>query len=216
MPQPVLLFDLDGTLIDSEPGILQCLKETSLEYGVETQSDECLREFIGPPIGQALYKMLSLTNESDIPHAVATYRKYYSDHGVLNCSLYPGILELLDKMDGSQFEMFIVTSKAQIYAEQIAKHHRIAQFFRGIYGPELTGTQQLKSASIEQLLQDHHHSAVDCIMIGDRENDITAAKVHQMKTLAVLWGYGSREELTAAGASNFVSTPYELFELMHA
>lgn len=208
-----IFFDLDGTLIDSQPGILHSMRWALRALQQEVPTDDELRTIIGPPLRVAMRVLLDTDDPQSIEEGVRLYREEYGKNGVLNNSVYDGVPEMLGRLS-EQFSLFVVTSKARIYAERIVEHLSWTKHFAGIYGPELDGRFDKKGDLIAHIMQERDLGSGSVVMVGDREHDIIAAAENQLSSVGVLYGYGSREELLAAGANHIVATPAELVALL--
>jgi phosphoglycolate phosphatase len=124
-------------------------------------------------------------------------------------SVYPGIPELLTTLVG-QADLWVATSKPRIFAEKIVEHFGLAPYFKGIYGSELDGRNSDKGELVALLLREQGLAPASAVMIGDREHDIIGAKKNGLRSVGVLWGYGSAEELANAGADRLVQSPDQL------
>jgi phosphoglycolate phosphatase len=139
--------------------------------------------------------------------AVRLYRQRYGTTGLYEASVYAGVPDLLVALEGRA--AYVATSKARVYASRIVDHFGLAGHFRGIYGPDLEGQPDSKSALLAQLVQTEAMNGQP-VMIGDRAEDVYAAKANGALAAAVLWGYGSQQELLDAGAHVLCATPAEL------
>jgi phosphoglycolate phosphatase len=124
--------------------------------------------------------------------------------------LYPGITDALGRLKAEHDRLVVVTSKPTIFARQIIAHFGLGKFFQNVYGSELNGTRANKGELISHVLQQETIVPAKAVMIGDREHDIKGAAANRIRAVGVLWGYGSREELTRAGASVLCGTPESL------
>lgn len=209
-----VLFDLDGTLTDSGPGIISGVKYALKKYNMEVQDDSQLRCFIGPPLKQQ-FRLFCNISEEESERAVAYYREYYTDKGIFENAVYDGILNLLSRLKEAGIQLAVATSKPEHFAQIIAEHFNIAQYFDFIGGSQMDGTRTDKEEVIEYVLQSckiRDRSGV--LMIGDRNYDIIGAKNAGIKAMGVLFGYGSLEELEQAGADYIVKTPKEAAEMI--
>lgn len=195
-----ILFDLDGTLTDPFEGITNSVVHALRHFGIEVEDKRELRCFIGPPLTESFSKYYGLSDE-DAKKAVAVYREHFGVKGLFENELYEGIPEMLYALKESGRTVIMATSKPEIYARRIAEHFDIAKYFDYMAGSLLDGRRIAKNEVIEYALQSLDITdRSQCIMIGDRKHDIIGAKKISMASIGVLYGYGSVEELTAAGA----------------
>ena len=205
----LVLFDLDGTLVDSKAGILNSMNYALDYFGVKADSD-ALSKFIGPPIRDS-FKVLYGFNPEKTEEAVAKYREYFATKGMFEAEVYPGIVPLLEGLEGHGIKMAVATSKVGSYAEKILAHFNISNYFSLIVGSEMDGTRSDKAEIIDCVLNRLDNSRkMKTAMIGDRKHDIIGAAAHKIDSIGVLWGYGGRAELEAAAATKIVSSTKEL------
>jgi phosphoglycolate phosphatase len=195
-----LFFDLDGTLTDSKPGIVASIRHALRALGVKPPPDDEIARLIGPPTQDAFAQLLGTTDRAAIERAVQVYRERFASVGMFDNSVYPGVIDGLGALRARGFDMWVVTSKPQVYAGTIVEHFGLRGFFRRVYGPELSGERSDKGELIAYILGVERRRAADTWMIGDRMHDIVGAKKNGLRAAGVLWGYGSREELRDAGA----------------
>jgi len=206
------LFDLDGTLTDPQDGIVNSIAFALQKLGLPAQERSLLATFIGPPLRDSFAQVLGL-NAEQVEQAIAAYREYFAERGIFENRLYDGILELLQRLQAEGIPMAIATSKPTVYAEKIAAHFGFVQYFDYIAGANLDGTRECKGEVIAHALEQLQPSpGTQIFMIGDRKHDILGAQEHDLQSIGVLWGYGSREELTNAGACKLVGTIDELYD----
>lgn len=204
-----ILFDLDGTLIDSKDGIVNSVKYALSHFSITAVKDEELYKFIGPPLRESFSKYYGF-NEKDTELAVVKYREYFSKEGVFQNTLYKGIPELLEKLINEKKNLIIATSKAEIYAKQILENLKINKYFSFICGSTLDDSRSKKAQIIQYILKTNDLLSENCVMIGDKSHDILGAKESNMDSVGVLYGYGSYEELKEANATYIIKTVKEL------
>lgn len=212
-PGAALLFDLDGTLTDNFPGIARSIVHALDRLGVMPPPASELRRFVGPPLRTTFATLLD-TDESDaVEHAIALYRERYSDVGWRENAVYEGIPEALATLAASR-RLFLCTAKPEIYARRIVTLFGLVEHFDGVYGSELSGRHDDKAELLAHLATSERLDATRAVMIGDRSNDVLAARANGARAVGVLWGYGSPEELAAA--DTLVRTPAELVAALAA
>jgi phosphoglycolate phosphatase len=208
------MFDLDGTLTDPKVGITSSVQHALRKFGIEVSDRETLVPFIGPPLIESFQRYYGFSHEQAI-EAVAGYREYFAVTGLLENELYPGIPELLARLSEAGIALGIATSKPTVFAEQIAEHFGIAQYFDVVVGSNLDHTRVAKAEVIAFLRSEHvPFQTEQIVMVGDREHDIIGAKAHGLSAIGVAYGYGTREELEAAGAIGVAETVTELGALL--
>jgi phosphoglycolate phosphatase len=176
--------------------------------GLPVPPDEALIRFIGPPTQDAFPELLGTHDPELNQRAIAVYRERFARLGMFENSVYPGVLEGLRALTAAGFPMLVVTSKPEVFAQQIIDHFELRTFFDRVYGSELTGERGNKAELIAHVLASEGLNSAEAWMIGDRLHDIRGAKRNGLRAAGVLWGYGDHAELTEAGADIvFASMP---------
>jgi phosphoglycolate phosphatase len=206
----VLLFDLDGTLTDPKPGIVGCMRFALDQLRVSCPSDDVLAGYIGPPLRGTFATLLDTSDAGRIEEALRLYRQRFADTGLYENKVYEGVSAMLDTVGHMGCAAYVVTSKPAVYAERIVSHLRLGHHFRKVYGAELDGRWDDKAECLAYLLATEGVGPSASVMVGDRAVDIMAAKANEVRSIGVLWGYGSEAELTDAGADMLCRTPSEL------
>jgi phosphoglycolate phosphatase len=209
------LFDLDGTLIDSEHGIVACVKHALAKLDVPAPSQEELRDWIGPPLRHSFAPLLD-HDPLRIDAAVEYYHERFHTDGWREHSIYPGIEMLIQRLLASGHQLAVVTSKPQRHAAPIIAHLPFGDAFLRLYGPSPNSAHSEKASMIAAALADFGARPEQTVMIGDRRFDIEGAVANDVRGIGVLWGFGNRAELEQAGASAIAATPDELSALLTA
>ena len=209
----LILFDLDGTLIDSAPGIFATLDHAFAQIGAQLPPPDVLRGWIGPPFWQSFPSVLGDDPER-IEAAIEHYRIRFEQVGWSQHSVYPGIAALMGALTDTKHTLAIVTTKPQPQARLIIDHLPFGVAFTRVYGASISGRHCAKAEMIAQALQDFSCDASDAVMIGDRYFDIEGALANGVRALGVAWGFGSRAELIDAGAEAIAADPVELQRLL--
>ena len=204
-----ILVDLDGTITDPARGIIAAYQFALRRLGVPVPEAGALTWVIGPPLRVAFPKLIG--PNGDVEHAVRLYREHYVGGGGLrNADVYEGIGQALMDLRGIASRMFVCTAKPKVYATQVLEYFHLARHFDAIYGPDLQGNLDDKAQLMAHLIKVEGITPAASVMIGDRDNDIRAAKANGMPSIGVLWGYGGRTELVAAGATKLCECPGQL------
>jgi phosphoglycolate phosphatase len=208
-----LFFDLDGTLTDPAVGIVRCMQHAlgAMQCPIPWP-DDALKRFIGPPLQESFKTLLGTADPEQTQRAVALYRERFGEIGLFENELFPEIPGVLEALREAGFRLWVVTSKAHVYADRIVDHFELRKSFERVYGAELSGERALKTELIAYALEREQLSARDTCMIGDRKHDIEGAGANGLPSIGILWGFGSRAELERAGASAIVETPAALPE----
>jgi len=205
---PALLFDLDGTLTDNLVGIASSINYALAQLDKPPHPMDELRDCLGPPLRETFSRLLDTTDRAAIEHAIAHYRFRYADVGWSENRVYDGIDGALQALTERGARLYVCTAKPEIYARRILAHFGLDRWMHAIYGADLDGHYDDKAKLMGLLLERESIAAEAAIMIGDRANDSRAARAHGVRSIGVLWGYGSREELAAA--DRLIETPEEL------
>ena len=212
MKEKYLFFDLDGTLTDSQEGIINSVRAAAEAFGIDATPQQ-IKGFIGPPLTWSFPHFFGLSDE-ETQVAIGIFRERYSDKGKFENRVYEGIFEALTSLRDAGYRLVIATSKPEFYATQIADHFGLTPYFDLVAGSspdESGGKEEVIRDAIARL---GNISPETCLMIGDREHDIEGAHAVGMRCVAVLWGYGSQEEFTAHRADEVVETPEALVALL--
>ena len=205
-----VIFDLDGTLVDSSPGILGSFRAT-LESIDMRRSEESLRELIGPPLIES-FRILGVAPER-LDEVVEIYRDFYAERGVHEATLYPGIVRILERLSDSGVRVSVATAKRVDFARQMLTSLGVGSFFDEIAGASLDLQVTAKFDIMALALDAWNLGSLEGVwMVGDRHYDMTAARAHGVGAVGALWGFGSFEELREAGAQWLARTPADLLD----
>lgn len=209
MTSPLVLLDLDGTLIDSIPGIVASIAVAYRRCGLPVPTDTELRSFVGPPIGDSL--RAHGVPDDRVDEVVRAYREDFGATGMHDATVFDGIPELLTDLRAAGCRLVVATSKPEVFAVPICADHGLTPLVDGIFGAPLdeSGT---KADVIARALaaEPHAPSPATTLMVGDREHDVHGARAHGIDCVGVSWGYAAPGELAAAGAVAVVETVVEL------
>lgn len=206
-----LLFDLDGTIIDSSRGIYASLNYAIKEMNRSPLPQKTLKTFIGPPLMESFLNIGM--SEDEAKEAIDHYRTLYKEKGMYQVTPYQGIEKVLTQL-AEKYELFIATSKPEFFAVKIMNHLDYMKFFNGIYGADLKGVRSDKKGVIHDALKAEKIGDLSTVvMIGDRAHDITGAKENGIDSIGVLYGFGEKKELIEAGAQKIISKPTDLLDI---
>jgi phosphoglycolate phosphatase len=209
-----ILFDLDGTLTDSSPGIVNSIQYALNKMGVHENDQQKLRTFVGPSLSST-FKNNYFPLEKDQQQAIKYYREYFSTKGIYESSLYADVIKLLDKLKLTDYKIALATAKPTYFANIILKHFHIDHYFDVVVGSHLTGTRTDKKEIIHEVSdQLGLPDPKSCTMIGDREYDILGAKHHKMNTIGVSYGYAKDNELQAVQPDYIVHSPLDIVKII--
>ena len=193
---PALIFDLDGTLTDSRPGIVGCLRKVLDERNMGDQGP--LERFVGPPVEEWTTELLPHGTEEARAQLVRDYRDCYDREGWVNNSVFAGVRPMLAGLRDLGFPLFVCTSKHHRFALRILDHFELSGLFTAIYGDRLDYASHRKQDLLALLLAEQSIPPDRAWMIGDRIYDFEAARANQVRCLAAAWGYGSAQEYALA------------------
>ncbi len=199
-----VFFDLDGTLTDPRPGIVRSLQHALQRLGREVPAEESLLWCIGPPLRESFARLLDAEGPPEvelIEAAVGHYRAYFSNTGLYENAVYPGVRQCLARLQAEGFELSVVTSKPHVYAERILEHFDLRSYFGEVVGAELSGERSVKTELVAHALTQLACAPGNACMIGDRAQDMRGAAENAVRGIGVLYGYGSQAELEEAGAA---------------
>ena len=207
-----VLFDLDGTLTDSGPGIMRCARCALDELNVSVAPDADLRTFVGPPLRKTFPEFG--VPEDRVEEAVEIYRRHYhKGNGKFENYPYPGIEDLLSRLRAEGLHLYVATSKPEKLSIEILKHFSMDHWFDLICGATEDGSRDAKADVIRYLL-DRIEDPDSAVMVGDTVYDVTGAAALSLPCIAVSWGYGHVSEMKAAGAAAVADTPEALGALL--
>ena len=209
-----ILFDLDGTLTDSAPGITNAIIYARKKWGLEPGTNADYLKFIGPPMPQSYEEFWGFSHE-DAVRFLEDYREYFGTVGLFENNIYPGIPELLGALRDAGKRLYIATTKPTGYSQRIAEYFGFAEYFDTIAGSAMTGDHS-KYEVIRTARDMGRIDMADAVMVGDRAHDVEGAHRHGIPCIGVTWGFGSARELREAGADVLADSPAQLQALLLA
>lgn len=206
MKKKYVLFDLDGTLTDSQEGIMNSIEYALDYFGIQVEDRAALRPWLGPPLVDSLMKYHGFDREQALK-GVEKYREYFDIKGIFENRVYDGMEELLAGLQAEGYILMTATSKPEVAAKRITDHFGLTKYFTFVGGASLDDSRVHKGDVIRYVLESNQiQDLSEVMMVGDRENDIMGAKQNGLESIGVLYGYGSRDELEAAGADHIAET----------
>lgn len=229
MDKKYLLFDLDGTVTDSNLGITRCVQYALLDHGIDEQDMSVLEEYIGPALDDSFKKYHGL-NDEQAAKAVAKYRERYRDTGIFENEVYDGIVPCLETLKAAGKIICLSTCKPEPFAVRILEHFKLDKYFDVVTGSDLEGTRKQKHQVIEETFRRLSANVLkqelteellneikaDSVMIGDRNQDVNGAHQVGIECIGVRYGYAKPDELEDAGVDYIVGTIPELTALILA
>lgn len=215
MMKKTFFFDLDGTLTDPAEGITRAVAHALSCYGIHVPEPLSLAEkFVGPPLAEGFQQYYGFSAEESY-RAIDRFREYFREKGIFENRLYEGVPALLESLKAQGHAVVLATSKPEEFAHRILKHFDLFSYFDFAGGATMDERSRVsKEQVLSYAMESSGAAAARSFMIGDRDLDILAGKVFSLSTVGVLYGYGSREELTAAGADALCETVGALSEVL--
>jgi len=200
LPYSVVLFDLDGTIADSAPGITSTLASTLLQLGYPVPAPAQLLEWVGPPLPASFTEKIGLTGAA-LDEAMQVYRAQYLAHGALDSTIFPGMEQVLRRVHERGIPTSLATSKPERPATLMLDHYGLSRYLDVITGASEDEVRSAKADVVEEALIRLRARGVDLsrpVLIGDRHHDVEGAAAHDVPTIFVEWGYGSPSEQKGA------------------
>jgi phosphoglycolate phosphatase len=207
-----IVFDLDGTIIDSETGIAKAFQRALATKGM-TDTLENIKRLIGPPLSRTIITKYGFTEEEGAA-AMQKHKEYYISKGLFESNVYEGVEELLKSLQDNSLVMMIATNKPESYAVKQMEHYGLSRYFHSIVGNDMPQKRGTKKDFIIEAIASAGLKANDAVMVGDRNIDLDAAKEIGMDTVGVLYGYGSKDEIEGCDPTYMISSPLELLDVV--
>ena len=204
MELDTVLLDLDGTLTDPGLGITNSIAHALREAGMAVPPREQLYRFIGPPLLEEFQAVYGL-DEAGARRLLAGFRAYFEETGIWENRVYDGVPEMLARLREAGLRLVLATSKPEVFARRILERFGLMPYFHTVAGSDCAETRARKGQVVAYALE--QSGARRALMVGDRRHDVDGARENGLPCLGVLYGYGSREELAAAGAAGLAETP---------
>lgn len=203
-----LLFDFDGTLVDSSAGIIASMKYALDKSGINmnfTENEIC--RVIGPPLKPMIERLLCDKVSDEMVEAIAVnYRQHYGQIGLYQVKLYDGVKGMLQILD-KKYDLYIISSKPKDFIVKLLSKLGIESFFKSVYGPGLELAPKHKAELINEMIKANCCRACECVMIGDKAEDIIAAKQNNIIAIGITYGYGTVTELEKVKSDFIAGTP---------
>lgn len=209
-----ILFDLDGTLIDSSEGITKSTQYALAHYGIIENDLSKFYKFIGPPLVASFKKYYDFPEEQAV-EAVAVYRERYNKIGLFECSLYPGVRECIEKLKAQGYLIGMASSKPEVSCCRILEHFGILELFDDVVGATFDGRIDTKEEVLNEVMRRWNDVPKDeMCLIGDTMFDVEGANQVGIRTVAVNFGFGNVQEMVEAGAVAVCDGMEELPEIV--
>lgn len=214
MPTPSVVFDLDGTLIDSKPGIVKCLKNQCEIYGLNSEGID--DSVIGPPAEVTIGALMPDHADEVRRQFLKAFRQSYAQVGWCDCSLYAGIPDLLNDLREFGARIFVCTSKREDLTLRLLDHFNLRGYFQAIAADKEELRSHDKKDLLAGLVETERIDSPCGFMVGDSKYDIDAARANGMNTIGVLYGYGTRDDLVAARPDALCESPMAIFQFLES
>ena len=208
-----VIFDIDGTLLKSDRGVMNALKYTTEKMGVPYPSAEIRQKFIGPPLHYNFHDLMGM-NEADTARAIDLFNEYYLPIGVFESELYPGIMKLVTDLFDQGARVCIATAKSKPMADRVVAHFGLTPYLACMETKADEQPTGDKKVLIRQILEDTGAKPEEAVMVGDTGFDAEGAFQNRMPFIGVTYGYGLKKEMEQAGVTLFASTTEELRALL--
>ena len=213
-PLKAVLFDLDGTLVDSEKDIAEAANFTREHYGLKKVPDSTIAQYVGNGVIALLAKSLDTSEQDKIQEAYLIFQQHYREHCADHTKAFPGTFELLDYLKEKNIKMGVVSNKPQEFTDSVLKQLNLAPYFGVAFGPESTTNRKPHPEPLLVALERLGAQPHEAIMVGDSIVDIQAAKAAPMRIAVLTHGYGTREVLSSANPDWVVNSLPALIEIL--
>jgi phosphoglycolate phosphatase len=207
-----ILLDLDGTLTDPGIGVERCLRHALSTLGCEPPHIALARA-VGPPLREVLGEWMAGAAEASVDEAIRLYRERYSEQGLYENAVYPGVVELLDGIRARGWRSYVVTSKLEVIAVRVLAHFGLAAYLAGVCGSR-SGELGRKQDLVARVLRRESIPSDAAVVVGDRQHDVRGARACGLDAIGVTHGYGTREELERAGAAWICDSPPSVLRVL--
>jgi phosphoglycolate phosphatase len=204
----LVLFDLDGTLVDSSPGIFASVRHAARELGLPEPTPGQLRAMVGPPLQEGFALVLGVP-AVDLSRAVGAYRAHYAAGALLDVTVHEGIPELLATLGRDGATLAVATSKPEPFAVRVLEHTGLLPAFASVHGATMDGAVRHKDQVVAAALA-AHPGGRDPVLVGDRSHDVLGAAAHGLPCIGAGWGPAEDGELETAGAAAIAATPADV------
>ncbi|WP_093997937.1 HAD hydrolase-like protein [Lacticaseibacillus zeae] len=203
-----LFFDFDGTVADSEAGIVAGLKYMVQDRGLRPLDNSAYVQFIGPALVDMLPKVWPELDDVEVKRAIDAFHHYYEEEGLYQAKLYPNFLDTMTELKQQGDQLYIASAKPETMLHRLVKHFSLDQYFAGAYGAsDDEQTRVTKTDVLAYALKATQTDPATSVMIGDRANDMTGGLDNHIQLLGVTYGFGSAKELQDAGAKVLADKP---------
>jgi phosphoglycolate phosphatase len=208
----LVLFDLDGTLVDSSPGIHAAVRYAAAALGRPEPTAPQLRGMVGPPLQDGFALVLGVP-VAEVPRAVAAYREHYAAGALLQATVHDGVPDLLAALRAAGATLAVATSKPEPFAVRLLEHTGLLPAFASVHGATMDGLVRHKDQVVAAALAAHPDGR-DPVLVGDRSHDVLGAAAHGLPCIGAGWGPAEDGELETAGAVAVAATPMDVLPVL--
>ncbi|MEK7665098.1 MAG: HAD hydrolase-like protein [Patescibacteria group bacterium] len=205
-----IIFDFDGTLVDSSPGIVKTFGQIAKELTTNEITEQQITQLIGLPLAKFLSILLNTDDHEIINKGSVLFREYYSKDGINHNVVYPGIEEMLISLKNLSCRLFIVSNRIELFLKKILKQHGLEKYFVFVRGTDGTDAQSKKADYVKDIIAKYQLNKEETIIVGDTDGDIAAGKENSIYSVGITWGYGAEAGLIKAKADMICRAPQEL------
>ena len=205
-----ILFDFDGTLVDTSEGIIKSMHHAYDCLGYERISDERIKAVIGPPLQEMFRQLLPEATGEIIETGVQKFREWYRTHGVDEAEPFPYVPEGLKRLREKGKRLFIVTSKPEVFVREISCRYSMDGLFHDITATSVSGKSESKAVRMGTLMKRYSMLSESTVMVGDRHEDAEAAAANGVRCIGVGYGYDERDKLEKAACVKIAESFYEV------
>lgn len=210
-----IFFDFDGTIMDTSEGVFNAFDKVREYFGIELEDRSVYNTMIGPPLYESFGRVFKLTGE-DVQKGIEVYREYYTPRGVYECRLYEHVVPIIKHLRQAGKKIYVATSKPEHYARLLLERFEIASLFDFIGGVDMEGKLKDKIDVIRYVMDTNNlnDKKDTCVMVGDTHYDVEGAKIAGLKSVGILWGFGTRASLEQCGADYIADSDVELERIL--
>ena len=205
-----IIFDFDGTLIDSRPGVVKAFKRVVKKLTFRQIDEQKIVKLLGLPLAQIISILLNTDDQAIINRGSKLFEEYYEKKGLYQNILYPGIKEMLKSFRSQSCQLFVVSNKIDLFMNKILQQHNLKKYFAFVCGTDGTDKQSKKADYVKYLITQYKLKNKETAIVGDTESDITAGRENSIYSIGITWGYGSESNLIKAKADAICHSPLEL------
>ncbi|MDD3923143.1 MAG: HAD-IA family hydrolase [Endomicrobiaceae bacterium] len=208
----LVIFDLDGTLVDSQQDLTSAVNFTRKYYGLKPLEVATVASYLGSGIPALVRSVLPNVDEKDIPNATVMFKEFYSKHLIDTTKTYSGVSEMLSSL--KDVRKAILSNKSEKFSKDIIEKLGLKDFFDSIYGGDSFDEKKPSPRPIYEIMESLSVKKENTIMVGDGANDIIAGKTADIKTIAVLYGYSPKEKVEKLQPDFIAATPKDVVNII--